>query len=107
MKKLTIALVAFGIFLTTLNAQEVNISVDNLVAECERQMFMGVCTAQVDRTEYPPNATILLAGVGRIPLDAYLKIRNADTQMCTLARSYCTSAPDGAECKTARALWGR
>lgn len=110
MKKLITALsfIICATFNTSLvQAQPVTFSVDSLVAECERQMVMGVCTAQIDRTEYPPNATILIAGVGRIPLDSYLKIRNADTQMCTLARAYCTKDPEGGECKTAKALWGR
>ena len=82
-------------------------STDTMVAECERQMALGVCTALIDKSQYPPNASVLLAGVGRIPLDAYLKIRNADKQMCVLARAYCATAPTGGECKTAQALWGK
>jgi hypothetical protein len=82
-------------------------SIEPMIAECERQMNLGICTALIDKSDYPANATVLIAGVGRIPLDAYLKIRNADKQMCVLARAYCTIAPDGGECKTAKALWGR
>lgn len=82
-------------------------SVDAIVAECERQMALDVCRVAIDKSKYPPNATVLIAGVGRLPLDAYLKVRNADKQMCVLARAYCTKAPDGNECKTAKAFWGR
>jgi hypothetical protein len=82
-------------------------TVDALVAECERQMALGVCTAQIDKTRYPPNATVLIAGRGRVSLDAYLRIRNADKEMCVLARAYCATAPNGDECKTANALWGK
>lgn len=42
-----------------------------------------------------------------IPLDSYLKIGNANKQMCALARVYYTTAPDGPECRTAQALWSR
>jgi hypothetical protein len=80
---------------------------DPMLAECQRQMALGVCTAQVDKASYPPNATVLLAGVGRIPLDSYLTIRNAGDQMCNVARFHCTRNPNGPECKTAKALWGR
>lgn len=99
MKLLAFFLLAFPAFATS--------DIDALVAECERQMVLGTCTAQIDKNSYPPNATVLLAGVGRIPLDSYLKIRNADKQMCVLVRAYCTTQPDGAECKVSKALWGR
>lgn len=82
-------------------------ALERMISECKRQMALGICTAQIDQADYPPNATVLLAGVGRIPLDAYLRIRNADKEMCPLARTFCTSNPDSDECKTATALWGR
>lgn len=106
MKKLLIPIaLVIGLFSWPVIGQMIDL--ERMIAECQRQMELGVCTAQIDRTEYPPNATVLLAGVGRIPLDAYLRIRNADKEMCPLARTFCNSAPDGDECKTAKALWGR
>jgi hypothetical protein len=82
-----------------------NVNVDKIVGECERQMALDICTAKIDRNSYPKNATVLLAGIGRINLDAYIKIKDAGDNMCTLARAYCTNTPNSDECKASQALW--
>ena len=48
---------------------------------------------------------MLIAGVGRIRTDAYLRIRNAGDNMCAVVREVCTADWAGDECKAARALW--
>lgn len=77
---------------------------DNMVAHCESVMAQKVCRVQLDRKSYP-NETVLVAGVGRIKTDSYLKIRNAGDQMCSVVRDVCTASFDGDDCKAARALW--
>lgn len=63
----------------------------------------AVCVA-LDRKDYP-NSTILVAGVGRIQTDSYLKIRNAGDQMCAVVREVCTAEFNSDDCMAARALW--
>jgi hypothetical protein len=78
--------------------------IDNMSAHCERVMAQGVCKVKSDRSEYP-SSTVLVAGVGRVKTDSYLKIRNAGDQMCNVVREVCTASFDGDDCKAARALW--
>jgi len=78
--------------------------IDNMVRHCEAVMAQGVCKVVLDRKAYP-NPTILVAGVGRISTDSYIKIKNAGDQMCNVVREVCTASFDGDDCKAARALW--
>lgn len=78
--------------------------IENMVRNCERVMAQNVCRVALDRKDYP-NGYVLVAGVGRINADSYLKIRNAGDQMCNVVREVCTSDFDGQDCKAARALW--
>jgi hypothetical protein len=67
-------------------------------------MAQNVCRVALDRKDYP-NGYVLVAGVGRINADSYLKIRNAGDQMCAVVRDVCTADFNGQDCKAARALW--
>jgi hypothetical protein len=78
--------------------------IDNMVRNCDAVMARGVCKVVLDRKAYP-NSTVLVAGVGRIKTDSYLKIRNAGDQMCKVVREVCTADFDSDDCKAARALW--
>lgn len=83
-----------------------------MVANCELVMRQGVCAVVLDPRDYP-NATILVAGVGRISTASYLRIKapadakNPDGtyQMCSVVREACSASFDGDDCKAARALW--
>jgi len=86
--------------------------VDNMVAQCDAVMKQGACAVVLDPRDYP-NATILIAGVGRISTASYLRIRapadarnpDGSFQMCVIVREVCTSDWTGDDCKAARALW--
>ena len=78
--------------------------IDSMVTHCQSVMTRGVCRVQLDRSNIP-NATMLVAGVGRIKTDSYLKIRNAGDQMCVVVRDVCNANFEGDDCKAARALW--
>lgn len=78
--------------------------IDNMVRNCDRVMVQNVCRVALDRKDYP-NGYVLVAGVGRINADSYLKIRNAGDQMCNVVREVCTAEFDGQDCRAARALW--
>ena len=86
--------------------------VNNMVAQCEAVMRQGACAVALDPRDYP-NATILIAGVGRISTASYLRIRapadarNPDGtfRMCAIVREVCTADWTGDDCKAARALW--
>lgn len=80
---------------------------DRLQAECDFQMALGVCKVENDASDYPPGtSSVLIAGVGRVPLATYLRVRSAGPQMCSIAAQYCRESPAGDECKVARAFWG-
>lgn len=81
-----------------------DVRIDNMVHHCDAVMAQGVCKVVLDKKDYP-NSTILVAGVGRIQTDSYIKIKNAGDQMCTVVREVCTASFDGDDCKAARALW--
>jgi hypothetical protein len=78
--------------------------VDNMVAQCEAVMKLNVCRVQLDRKSYV-NPTVLIAGVGRVSTESYVKIRNSGDHMCKVVREVCTTAFDGDDCRAARALW--
>ena len=106
MKRTLIALLALVAF------RAVARPVDNMVAQCEAVMKQGACAVALDPRDYP-NATILIAGVGRINTASYLRIRapadakNPDGtyRMCAVVREVCTADWTGDDCKAARALW--
>jgi hypothetical protein len=77
------------------------------IQSCNEEMAQGICFAQLDSTQYAPGASVHIAGVGRVPLDAYIDIRNAQTAMCTLAEQKCDLNPTGAHCTVAHALWDK
>ena len=98
MKYLVLALVLAA------NAANADSRIDSMVTQCQSVMTRGVCRVQLDRSNIP-NATMLVAGVGRIKTDSYLKIRNAGDQMCVVVRDVCNANFEGDDCKAARALW--
>jgi hypothetical protein len=97
MKLIFLSLLSFG-------ALAADQRIENMVRNCDAVMTQGVCKVALDRKNYP-NSTILVAGVGRISTDSYIKIKNAGDQMCNVVREVCTASFDGDDCKAARALW--
>lgn len=77
------------------------------IITCRSEMARGVCYAQLDRAAYRPGATLTIPGVGRVPMDAYIDIRNAGDGMCSLAAEKCEQDPRGAHCTVAHALWDK
>ena len=85
--------------------------VENMRSHCEQVMAQGQCRVALDARDYP-NATILIAGVGRISTASYLRVRglgdlkNMDGTyaMCSVIATACKSW-DSDDCKAVRALW--
>lgn len=79
-------------------------------AECEFQMARGVCTVQLDRSDYPAGATHLFIRGKRVQLDAMLMLRSTDNSMCRVAAQACEAGAGGTPlqrdiCHIARARW--
>lgn len=79
-------------------------------SECEFQMARGVCSVQLDRSDYPAGATHLFIRGKRVQLDAMLMLRSTDNSMCRVAEQACAAGASGTAmqqdlCHIARARW--
>ncbi len=79
-------------------------------AECEFQMSRGVCSVQLDRSDYPAGATHLFIRGKRVQIDAMLMLRSTDSSMCRVAEQACAAGAGGTAmqqdlCHIARARW--
>ncbi len=72
---------------------------------CVMAMVKSTCQVMVGSSPADAATTVLIAGVGRLDAEAYRQLRAAGDAMCSIARSACNNAWDGASCRSARALW--
>jgi hypothetical protein len=81
--------------------------VQALHARCTDAMVRSACVASQDSSPPPSQspATVLVAGVGAIDARFYAQLRSAGDAMCGQIVQPCEARWDGAECRTARALW--
>ena len=78
-----------------------------LYAACVESMLKDVCTAKNDKSALPQSAgVVFVAGVGPIDAQSYREIRANGEAMCTQVRAACRADGNGAQCRTASALWG-
>jgi len=85
-------------------------TIDEVVAECERQMAAGTCVALRDPGTYTAdqlNRTMLFGHWGRVHFSAYLAVRGTgDIRMCQIVREACTADTKGERCIVGYGLWG-
>ena len=105
MKKLLIAILLC--FTASAHSQPKPDEIAAMLKRCEAAMALGACSVARDETFYPPGTPgPLIAGYGRVPLIAYIRLQNQQGFMCPYAEMHCTKDPKGDVCKVAQALWG-
>lgn len=102
MKRSLIALAIVAAVSFQAQAQDVTAA---MVAECQRQMTLGVCSAANDTTVRPKGTKVII-GKRRVAVEAYDYVRKGDATMCPLVARACLADPDGDVCYTGKALWG-
>jgi hypothetical protein len=74
---------------------------------CVQAMLRSTCRVMNDTSkDMPVSEVVLIAGVGRVDAKSYRALREAGDGMCAQIQASCGSDWEGAQCRTARALWG-
>ena len=102
----------FGVLFFQLSDFTLAASIDETVAECIRQMKLGVCITKNTNSSSNLDSTILISGIGRVSNKAYSEYASKvnynnpnDFSMCYLAGKYMKNSPGSDHDKIARALW--
>ncbi|HMC16112.1 MAG TPA: hypothetical protein VKI18_10800 [Albitalea sp.] len=84
-------------------------AVARVYAACVAAMVQSTCSVQNDRSRRAaarPGEVVFVAGVGAIDAAGYRQLQAYGASMCSHVRQACTTAPNGAQCRTATRLWG-
>ena len=79
---------------------------ERIHAACVDAMVRSTCQVMTGSPPSSAAGVVFVAGVGPVDAKAYRELRDSGEAMCGVVRKACLDDWDGAQCRTARGLYG-